>query len=82
MIVDDAGGAVESRRKQCVSLKLVLRQYVQLGVDKPSPDKLRLLLRLKSRNSIADAMTELGQPEQIGQLFAEFQKYLCRDDVA
>ncbi len=68
--------------KQRVFLDFVLRQYVQLGVDELSPEKLRPLLRLKYKNSIADAMAELGQPEQIGQLFAEFQKYLYRDDVA
>lgn len=68
--------------KQRVFLDFVLRQYVQLGVDELSPDKLRPLLRLKYKNSIADAMAELGQPEQIGQLFADFQKYLYRDDVA
>ncbi|MCM2275260.1 MAG: DEAD/DEAH box helicase family protein [Candidatus Didemnitutus sp.] len=68
--------------KQRVFLDFVLRQYVQLGVDELSPEKLRPLLRLKYKNSIADAMAELGQPEQIGQLFADFQKYLYRDDVA
>jgi len=68
--------------KQRVFLDFVLRQYVQLGVDELSPEKLRPLLRLKYKNSIADAMAELGEPEQIGQLFAEFQKYLYRDDVA
>lgn len=28
----------------------------------------------KYKNSIADAVAELGQPEKIGQFFAEFQK--------
>lgn len=68
--------------KQRVFLDFVLRQYVQLGVDELSPEKLRSLLRLKYKNSIADAMAELGQPEQIGKLFADFQKYLYCDDVA
>ena len=27
-------------------------------------------------NAIADAVADLGQPEQIGQIFAGFQKYL------
>lgn len=68
--------------KQRVFLEFVLQQYVQLGVDELASDKLRPLLRLKYRNSIADAMADLGQPEQIGKLFADFQKYLYRDEVA
>jgi len=34
------------------------------------------LLRLKYHDSIADAVAALGRPEQIGQVFAGFQKYL------
>jgi hypothetical protein len=29
-------------------------------------------------NSIADAVADLGRPEEIGTVFAEFQKYLYR----
>ena len=36
------------------------------------------LLRLKYNNSIADALAELGRPEEIGRVFAEFQQYLYR----
>lgn len=68
--------------KQRVFLEFVLQQYVQLGVDELASDKLQPLLRLKYKNSIADAMSDLGQPEQIGRLFADFQKYLYRDEVA
>jgi type I restriction enzyme R subunit len=34
------------------------------------------LLRLKYHNSIADAVADLGRPEQIQQVFTGFQKYL------
>jgi type I restriction enzyme, R subunit len=34
------------------------------------------LLRLKYEDSIADAVADLGRPEDIGRLFAGFQKYL------
>ena len=38
--------------------------------------KLTPLLRLKYHNSIADAVADLGKPEEIGRVFAGFQKYL------
>ena len=41
--------------------------------------KKSLLLRLKYNNSIADAVADLGKPEEIGHVFAGFQKYLYRD---
>jgi type I restriction enzyme, R subunit len=36
------------------------------------------LLLIKYHNSIQDAVVDLGQPEQIGQMFARFQKYLYK----
>ena len=33
-------------------------------------------MRLKYHDSIADAVDDLGRPEDIGALFADFQKYL------
>jgi type I restriction enzyme, R subunit len=39
-------------------------------------EKLTPLLKLKYRNAIADAVADLGRPEEIGYLFAGFQKYL------
>jgi type I restriction enzyme R subunit len=62
--------------KQVEFLTFVLAQYVQVGVDELSPDKLPPLLRLKYNNAIADAMADLGPPAQIGQLFSSFQQYL------
>jgi type I restriction enzyme R subunit len=62
--------------KQQVFLDFVLSQYVKVGVDELAQEKLTPLLRLKYHNSVADAVADLGKPEEIGRVFAEFQKYL------
>ncbi len=62
--------------KQQVFLDFVLSHYVAVGVEELDPVKLTPLLRLKYRDSLADAVDDLGRPEEIGRIFAEFQKYL------
>jgi type I restriction enzyme R subunit len=62
--------------KQQLFLDFVLQHYVTMGVQELAQDKLTPLLRLRYQNSIADAVADLGKPEEIGQLFAGFQKYL------
>jgi len=62
--------------KQQVFLNFVLSHYVSVGVDELDTEKLTPLLRLKYHNSIADAVAELGKPEEIGKVFSGFQKYL------
>jgi type I restriction enzyme R subunit len=62
--------------KQRVFLEFVLSQYVKVGVDELAQEKLTPLLRLKYNNAIADAVTDLGKPEEIGRVFTGFQKYL------
>lgn len=62
--------------KQQVFLDFVLSHYVTVGVEELSQEKLTPLLRLKYNNSIADAVADLGNPEEIGKVFAGFQKYL------
>ena len=47
-----------------------------VGVEELDQNKLTPLLRLKYHNSIADAVADLGKAEEIGQVFAGFQKYL------
>jgi type I restriction enzyme R subunit len=66
-------------RKQQVFLDFVLAQYVKVGVEELAQDKLSPLLRLKYHDAIADAVADLGKPEEIGQFFAGFQKYLYQD---
>jgi len=62
--------------KQQVFLDFVLSHYVSVGVEELDQEKLTPLLRLKYHNSIADAVADLGKPEDIGSIFAGFQKYL------
>ena len=54
----------------------MLSHYVSVGVDELDQEKLTPLLRLKYRDSIADAVEDLGKPEEIGKVFSGFQKYL------
>jgi len=46
------------------------------GVDELDQEKLSPLLKLKYHNSMHDAIADLGKPEEIGQAFAGFQRYL------
>ena len=62
--------------KQQVFLDFVLSHYVSEGVSELDREKLTPLLRLKYHNSIADAVADLGAPEEIGNVFCGFQKYL------
>lgn len=62
--------------KQQAFIDFVLQHYVTVGVEELNQEKLRPLLRLRYHDSIADAVADLGQPEQIGQVFAGFQRYL------
>jgi type I restriction enzyme R subunit len=45
-------------------------------VEELDREKLSPLLKLKYNNAIADAVTDLGRPEEIGNVFAGFQKHL------
>ena len=62
--------------KQQVFLDFVLSHYVSVGVDELDQSKLTPLLHLKYHDSIADAVADLGRPEEIGRVFTGFQKYL------
>jgi len=62
--------------KQQAFLDFVLSHYVKEGVQELDQEKLTPLLRLKYHDSIADATADLGRPEEIGRVFAGFQKYL------
>ncbi len=66
--------------KQKTFLEFVLAHYVGVGVDQLDPEKLAPLLRLKYSNSIEDAVSDLGRPEEIGKVFVGFQKYLYQPD--
>ena len=62
--------------KQQEFLDFVLSHYVTVGVEELDQAKLTPLLRLKYHDSISDAVKDLGKPEEIGKLFAGFQRYL------
>lgn len=66
--------------KQQAFLDFVLAQYVKEGVGELDQAKLSPLLKLKY-NALADAKADLGQPEQIRTVFADFQKYLYQGAV-
>ncbi len=69
--------------KQQAFLDFVLQHYVTEGVTELDQSKLKPLLRLKYHDSIADAVADLGgKPEEIGQVFASFQKYLYAEKAA
>jgi type I restriction enzyme R subunit len=68
--------------KQQVFLDFVLSHYVTEGVEELDQEKLTPLLRLKYHNSIADAVADLGKPDEIGKAFAGFQKFLYSEQVA
>jgi type I restriction enzyme R subunit len=62
--------------KQQAFLGFVLSHYVSVGVEELDQNKLTPLLRLKYHDSIADAVADLGKPDEIGKIFSGFQKYL------
>jgi len=64
-----------------VFLDFVLSHYVSVGVEELDQEKLTPLLRLKYHDSIADALADLGKPDEIGKVFAGFQKYLYLQQV-
>ena len=68
--------------KQRVFLDFVLSHYVSVGVDELDQEKLTPLLRLKYHDSIADAVADLGKPEDIGKVFSGFQKFLYQQQDA
>jgi type I restriction enzyme, R subunit len=66
-------GSTTSKR---TFLEFVLAHYVSEGVQELDQDKLTPLLRLRYQDAIADAIMDLGRPEQINKAFTGFQKYL------
>jgi type I restriction enzyme, R subunit len=65
--------------KQQMFLDFVLSHYVSIGVDELDQEKLTPLLRLKYHDSIADAVADLGRPEEINNAFVGFQKFLYQE---
>jgi type I restriction enzyme R subunit len=68
--------------KQQGFVEFVLAQYVKQGVDELDAEKLSPFLKLKYRNALADAFAELGQPDQVRQVFVGFQRHLYAAEAA
>ena len=68
--------------KQQAFLDFVLSHYVSVGVEELNQDKLKPLLLIKYHNSIQDAVADLGKPEEIGKVFAGFQRFLYVEQAA
>jgi type I restriction enzyme, R subunit len=68
--------------KQQVFLDFVLAHYVSVGVEELDQAKLTPLLKLKYHDSLADAVADLGKPDEIGKTFAGFQQYLYQQQVS
>jgi len=68
--------------KEQAFLDFVLAHYVRQGVEELDLSNLGLLLRLKYRDSIADAMTDLGGPDKARASFIGFQRSLYRPFTA
>ena len=78
-----ARGAIKTRftSKQQTFLDFVLSQYVNVGVQELSKEKLTPLIKLKY-SAIADALADLGKAEEISKIFAGFQRYLYEKESA
>jgi len=80
----DARGEIPHRYtdRQRAFIDFVLEQYTKEGVGELDGDKLAPLLRLKYRNAIADAESDLGNPAHIRSLFIGFQRFLYQARAA
>ena len=74
--------STQFNNKQRAFLDFVLSHYVSVGVEELDQAKLTPLLKLKYHDSIADAVADLGKPEEIGRVFTGFQKYLYQQQAA
>jgi type I restriction enzyme, R subunit len=48
-------------------------------VEELDQSKLTPLLQIRYHGSIADAVADLGRPDEIGRVFVSFQKYLYQE---
>jgi type I restriction enzyme R subunit len=67
--------------KQRDFLDFVLSHYVSVGIEELDQEKLTPLLRLRYHDSIADAVADLGKPDEIKDVFTGFQKYLYEEQA-
>ena len=65
--------------RQQAFLEFVLTHYIEEGVAELDQAKLTPLLKLRYHDSMADAVDDLGKPEEIRQVFSGFQRYLYEE---
>jgi hypothetical protein len=63
-------------KKHLAFLDFVLSHYVSVDVEELDQERQTPLLRLKCHNSITDVLSDLGEAEDVGQVFTGFRKYL------
>ncbi|NCS24010.1 MAG: DEAD/DEAH box helicase family protein [Microcystis aeruginosa BS13-02] len=68
-------------RKQGEFLDFILDQYIRSGVGELDREKLPKLIEIKY-HTINEAISQLGDIQEISGLFMGFQAYLYRSDVA
>lgn len=78
MPFEDKGGLHESHYYQDIAID----RAKEAIAEKIDQEKLTPLLRLMYHDSIADAVADLGRLDEIGNVFAGFQKYLYQQQVA
>lgn len=70
------GAHLQFTGKQQTVVGFVLAPYVEQGVEELDTDKLSPLLKLRWRNAMAEALSDLGSAVQIRQVFVGFQRHL------
>jgi len=68
-------------RKQGEFLDFILDQYIRSGVGELDREKLPKLIEIKY-HTINEAISQLGDIQEISGLFMSFQAYLYRSEVA
>ncbi|MFN5969532.1 MAG: type I restriction-modification enzyme R subunit C-terminal domain-containing protein [Microcystis sp.] len=68
-------------RKQGEFLDFILAQYIRSGVGELDREKLPKLIEIKY-HTINEAISQLGDIQEISGLFMSFQAYLYRSEVA
>jgi hypothetical protein len=81
-----AKSKADSPKSWTVDAKTIDQETFDLSVKSPNGneeiERLAPFLHLKYQDSIADAVADLGRPDEIGKVFSGFQKYLYEQAAA
>lgn len=67
--------------KQLAFLDFVLTHYVSEGFSELDQERPPPLLKLRYIDAMSDAVADRGKPDEIGRVFAGFQRFLYQDGV-